>query len=210
MTDSSTKTEPEDKAKDSAETEKKGQQASKGGTKLIFLAIAFGLGAIALCIFGYRWWRYAATHSYTNDAYITNHIHPVNPRISGKVTEVLVDDNQIVTQGQPLVKLDPRDDRVELQQQQANLEAAKKQAQVAKANIELAAKSARAENTQAYGEIDAALANLADTEAAVAAAKANIPQAKAQLASIEADIQKTQADFKRYQYLYEKAVASAQ
>lgn len=210
MTDSSTKTEPEDKAKDSAETEKKEQQASKGRPKLIFLAIGFGVGAIALCIFGYRWWRYAATHSYTNDAYITNYIHPVNPRISGTVIQILVDDNQIVTKGQPLVKLDTRDYQVELQQQQANLEAAKKQAQVAKANIELAAKSARAENTQAYGEIDTALANLADTEAAVAAAKANIPQAKAQLASVEADLQKTQADFKRYQYLYERGVASAQ
>ncbi len=56
-----------------------------------------GLGSATLLFFGYRWWRYASTHSYINDAYVTNHIHPVNPRISGKVAEVLVDDNQLVT-----------------------------------------------------------------------------------------------------------------
>ena len=174
------------------------------------LIIGLGLGAIALLFFAYLWWRHNSTHSYTNDASVANHIHPVNPRVSGKVAEVLVDDNQIVTKGQPLVKLDPRDYRVQLQQAEANLAAAKKQAQVAQANIALAAKQARAQNTQAYGEIDAALASLANSEAAVAAAKANVPEAKAQLASIEADIQKTKADYARYQFLYDEGVTSAQ
>ena len=209
MTDSSTDTKKTDKAKaNSKQTE--AEEQPKNRSKSLLLIVGLGMGAIALSVIVYRWWRYASTHSYTNDAYITNHILPVNSRVTGTVMEVLVRDNQIVTAGQPLVKLDPRDYQVELQQQEANLAAAKREADVAQANIKLAAKTARAQNTQARGEIDTALANLTDSEAAVAAAKANIPQAKAQLASIKADIQKTKADFERYKYLYEKGVTSAQ
>ena len=214
MTDSSTKIE-QGKEKEIGNAEKdldrdKDSSASQHKLRSVALVILLGIGAIALGILGYRWWRYASTHSYTKDAYITNYIHPVNPRINGTVVDVLVGDNQIVTKGQPLVKLDKSDYLVELQQQEANLAAARRQAEVAKANIALATKSARAQNTQAQGEIDTALANLADSEAAVSVAKASIPQAKAQLASVEADLQKTQADFERYQYLYEKGVSSAQ
>ena len=206
MTDSST----ENKQIDKAEAEKKQLEQPKHKSRSVLLIIGLGLGAIALLSFAYFWWRHNSTHKYTNDASVINHIHPVNPRISGKVAEVLVDDNQIVTKGQPLVKLDPRDYQVQLQQAEANLKAAEKQAQVAQANIALAAKQARAQNTQASGEIDAALASLVNSEAAVAAAKANIPEAKAQLASIEADIQKTKADYARYQFLYDQGVTSAQ
>ena len=208
MTDSTTDTKQADKTRSKPKQTKKEKQQDKG-SKTVLLVVGLGIGAIAL-LFTYRWWRHASTHSYTNDAYVANHIHPVNPRISGIVINVLVRDNQIVTKGQPLVKLDPRDYQVELQQQEANLAAAERQAEVAEANIVLASKQARAQNTQAQGEIDTALANLADSEAEVAVAKANVPEAKAQLTSVEADLQKTQADFKRYKYLYGKGVTSAQ
>jgi len=47
------------------------------------------------------------THEETDDAYVTGHLHEIAPRISGVVTDVLVDDNQRVKAGQVLVKLDP-------------------------------------------------------------------------------------------------------
>ena len=49
----------------------------------------------------------AYTHEETDDAYVTGHLHEIAPRIAGTVTEVLVDDNQLVHQGDVLVKLDP-------------------------------------------------------------------------------------------------------
>jgi membrane fusion protein (multidrug efflux system) len=49
----------------------------------------------------------AFTHEETDDAYVTGHLHDVAARISGTVTDVLVDDNQFVHQGDVLVKLDP-------------------------------------------------------------------------------------------------------
>jgi membrane fusion protein, multidrug efflux system len=49
----------------------------------------------------------AYTHQETDDAYVTGHLHQIAPRIAATVTEVLVDDNEQVRQGQVLVKLDP-------------------------------------------------------------------------------------------------------
>jgi membrane fusion protein (multidrug efflux system) len=51
----------------------------------------------------------AFTHEETDDAYVTGHLHEVSARINGVVTEVLVDDNQKVNEGDVLVKLDPNE-----------------------------------------------------------------------------------------------------
>jgi len=47
------------------------------------------------------------THEETDDAYVTGHLHNIATRINGVVTDVLVNDNQFVHQGDVLVKLDP-------------------------------------------------------------------------------------------------------
>jgi membrane fusion protein, multidrug efflux system len=49
------------------------------------------------------------THEETDDAYVTGHLHDISTRINGVVTDVLVDDNQLVQKDQVLVKLDPAD-----------------------------------------------------------------------------------------------------
>jgi membrane fusion protein (multidrug efflux system) len=46
---------------------------------------------------------------WTDDAYIAVHYADIAPRISGQVSTVQVDDNQLVKAGQVLVTLDPRD-----------------------------------------------------------------------------------------------------
>ncbi|WP_211213769.1 HlyD family secretion protein [Desulfomonile tiedjei] len=57
----------------------------------------------------------------TDDAFVDGHIFIITPRIAGYLTNVLVDDNENVTEGQPLVKLDPTPYEVALAQAQANL-----------------------------------------------------------------------------------------
>ncbi len=46
------------------------------------------------------------THEETDDAYVTGHLHNISTRINGVVTDVLVKDNQLVKEGDVLVKLD--------------------------------------------------------------------------------------------------------
>jgi membrane fusion protein (multidrug efflux system) len=174
------------------------------------LLSALGVGATVLSIVGIRWWQYEATHQDTNDAYVTGHIHPVNSRISGTVTQVLVDDNQIVTQGELLVQLDPRDYQVALQQAQASLAAARHQADVAQVNIGVAATNAQGQTTSAQGNIDAAAASISTSEAALAEAQAGVPAAQANLAQVEADLVKAKLDYDRYTNLVQEGASPQQ
>ena len=72
---------------------------------------------------------------WTDDAYVSVHYASVSPRISGQVTQVLVDDNQIVKAGQLLVQLDPRDNEAAVAMAEADLERDTAQVVNADANI---------------------------------------------------------------------------
>jgi len=89
--------------------------------KWTFLKI-FGLVAIAiiLVVLGTIYLVYASHHETTDDAYTTGHLHYISSRVAGTVVAVLVDDNQLIKQGQMLVKLDTRDYQVTLDQALAN------------------------------------------------------------------------------------------
>jgi membrane fusion protein (multidrug efflux system) len=51
---------------------------------------------------------------WTDDAYVTVHYATIAPRISGQITTVPVDDNEVVKTGQVLATLDPRDNETAL------------------------------------------------------------------------------------------------
>ena len=171
---------------------------------------ALGVGLVVGSIVGYRWWRFAATHAETDDAYVTADVHPINARINGTVTEVAVNDNQQVQQGEVLLKLDPRDYDVALQQSKAALAVSQQQAQVAQANIGVTATNAQGLTTQAQGNIDAAAASVSTSQAALAEAQAGVPAAKAQLAQVKANLVKAELDYKRYTTLFQEGAVAQQ
>ena len=67
-----------------------------------------------LIVLGTIYFIYSSHHETTDDAYTTGHIHNISSRVTGTVIAVLVDDNEFVKQGQVLVKLDPRDYQVKV------------------------------------------------------------------------------------------------
>lgn len=174
------------------------------------LFVLLGIGLIVGAVFGYRWWRYVSVHESTDDAYVTSYIHPINARINGTVVDVEVDDNQQVSQGTLLVKLDPRDYAVARQRSAAALASAEQQAAVAQANISVTATNAVGQTTEAQGNIDAAAATVSTTEAALAEAQAGVPAAQAQLAQVKANLVKAELDYKRYTALAVEGAVSQQ
>jgi membrane fusion protein, multidrug efflux system len=170
-------------------------------TRNIVIGLLIVTGAIALATLGYRWWRFAAVHQETDNAYVAGDINPINARIAGTVVSVAVRDNQVVSPGTILIQLDPRDAEIALQQAKAALEVARSQANVAQANIGVVATNAQGETTQAQGNIDAAAAAVSGSESQVVEAQAGIPAAKAQLAQIEAALVKAGLDYDRYSQL---------
>ena len=104
---------------ESQEKDKKSQDKKRRvPIKWILIAVVILLVA---GYFGFGYWQYASTHESADDAYTTEHIHQISPRINGTVQRVLVDDNVRVKAGQVLVQLDPRDYEVSLRQAQADL-----------------------------------------------------------------------------------------
>ncbi|ARV60746.1 secretion protein HlyD [Nostocales cyanobacterium HT-58-2] len=191
---------------------------------IALIMTALGVGAIAAGGFGYRWWQYASTHEETDNAQVAGHLHQVSSRISGTVSQVLVNDNQQVQPGQLLVKLDPRDYQSKVQQTEAALQNARRQAEAAQANIALAAETTSAKTVQAKGDVSGAVAAISTAQAAVQEAQAGIPAAQAevklaeagipaaqaQVAQANANLQKAQADYNRYNTLYQQGAIARQ
>jgi membrane fusion protein, multidrug efflux system len=177
--------------------------------KTVLLTIA-GIGVLAAAGFGYRWWHYTSTHESTDDAYVTGNIHPISSRITGTVTQVNVNDNQEVQQGQLLVELDPKDYQVAVQQAQAALGAAKGQANAAQSTIALAAQTAQANTTEAQGSVSDAIASINSAQASVNQAQAGIAAAQDQLVKAQAQAANAQVTYTRYQQLYQSGAITKQ
>ena len=131
----------DDSGKDQKESKAKHFFLSPLGIILTLVMVAvLVIGLLALL-------HYEKTHESTDDAYTTGHVHQVSPRVSGLVTEIWVDDNQAVKNGDLLVKLDPKDYEVALQRAVANLDQAK--AQVLQAQTAITQAHANFEQSQA-------------------------------------------------------------
>ncbi|MFD0666486.1 HlyD family secretion protein [Ramlibacter sp. MAHUQ-53] len=70
----------------------------------------------------------ASRYEDTDNAYVQGNLVQITPQIGGTVTAILADDTDFVKAGQPLVRLDPADAQVALQQAEAALAQAVRQA----------------------------------------------------------------------------------
>jgi membrane fusion protein (multidrug efflux system) len=168
------------------------------------ILIGSGIAIITvLGVVGYRWWSYTSTHESINDAYVTGYIHPVSSRIAGTVTQVEVDDNQEVEQGQPLVELDPKDHQVVVQKAKAALANARQQASAAQATINLVSQTAQANTTEAQGAVGEAIASISSAQAMVNQAQAEITTAQDQFTKAQAQEANAKITYQRYEQLYQ-------
>jgi membrane fusion protein (multidrug efflux system) len=72
---------------------------------------------------GWAWAKYGGGAS-TDNAYVRGEVTSLAPRVSGYVTAIEVDDNQVVSAGDVLFRIDDRDYRARFAQASANVEAA--------------------------------------------------------------------------------------
>jgi multidrug resistance efflux pump len=87
----------------------------KALTALAAVVVVAGLGWTA-----YEW-LVASHYETTDNAYVQGNVIQITPQISGTVLAIMADDTDFVKAGQPLVKLDPADARLALDQAEANL-----------------------------------------------------------------------------------------
>jgi membrane fusion protein (multidrug efflux system) len=83
------------------------------GMTLAILVIAIGYGIFWLTVLRFR--------ETTDDAYVNGNIVQITPQIAGTVVGINADDTQAVALGQTLVRLDPADAKVALDEAEAQL-----------------------------------------------------------------------------------------
>jgi membrane fusion protein (multidrug efflux system) len=124
------------------------------------MPIILGLLLLAGIVFGVKEYIYYGKHEDTDDAQIDGDISPVVARVGGYIDTIAFEENQHVSQGQLLVKIDPRDYQVKLEQALA------------------AQKGANATVGVSQSQIYTNTANSATAKANVETAKIKLDQAK--------------------------------
>jgi membrane fusion protein (multidrug efflux system) len=165
--------------------------------------------------FGAKMWYHSTHYVETENAYVSGHVTPVSARIAGVVTKVMVEDNQVVKAGDVIAELDPADQGVKVEHNQAQIASVQQQvlqadaqlaqvraqalaagAQVAQSQAQLVRANQDAERfSQLYSstmkavskaEVDAANANRAGANADLAARRGNVEAAQAQIVASSA------------------------
>jgi membrane fusion protein (multidrug efflux system) len=155
-------------------------------------------------------YAYYSVRESTDDAQVDGHVVPISPRISGTIISVLVNDNQPVRAGQELVKLDPADYQVALQQAQAQLANSEATTTESQENVPLTTINTTSQISTSSTQVDQARAGVASAQQAVDSARAQLTSANASLAQKQANLVKAQKDLVRFRDLVEKDEISKQ
>jgi len=180
---------------------------SRRKVALVGVALAVLFAGVA---YGAYYWLYLNHYESTDNAYVQGNVVQVTPQISGTVVAINADDTDFVKAGQSLVRLDPADARMALDQAEAQLaqtvrevrilyvnngslkaQIAAREAEIAKAQSDLAraqddvARRAPLVRSGAVGqeEFNHVTAQLAAAKSGVAAAQSAAEAAREQLAS---------------------------
>lgn len=100
------------------------------------------IGLLAAVVYFVPELRYARDHETTDDAYVKGTVVPISPQLKGRIAAVFVADNQRVAAGEPLLRLDPAEYRLTLQQKQQELAAARAEERKLAASLDEARQAA--------------------------------------------------------------------
>jgi membrane fusion protein (multidrug efflux system) len=101
------------------EKEEKKQKKNKAFATVLIALVIVGIA------FGLYKYFHGLKHVKTDDAQVEANINPIIPKVSGYVSRIMVDDNQLVKAGDTLIVLDDRDLALRVLQAEAALENAK-------------------------------------------------------------------------------------
>ncbi len=178
--------------------------------KTIVVRVVIALALIAIASAGYVFWKNSQRFETTDDAEVDGQIYSISPRVSGHVSEVLIEDEQLVKAGDVLVRLDPSDYQVAVEKAKADL--ADAVAALASSRTDVPITSVTTNSTLAgakSGRADASAA-LSGAQQQLGGAKARLATAQANVRVAEANYAKAAADLQRYKLLVDKDEISKQ
>ncbi|WP_050312146.1 efflux RND transporter periplasmic adaptor subunit [Yersinia intermedia] len=133
------------------------------------------LFALALCA-GWWMWNYYMQSPWTRDGKVRAELVSITPEVSGRLVQIVVHDNQLVSSGNLLFVIDPQPYQLALDNAQAAL--VKAQADLAKANHEAERRRNLPKNIISGEDLDIANLTADSMKAAYQGAMVNVEQAK--------------------------------
>jgi multidrug resistance efflux pump len=93
----------------------------KPSRRSVILMMLVALTGVLAILYAWQLWPFSSRVAVTENAYVRGQITVLAPQVNGYVTEVLVQDFEQVSQGQPLVRIDDRQYRQLVEQRRAEL-----------------------------------------------------------------------------------------
>jgi membrane fusion protein, multidrug efflux system len=143
-------------------------------------------------------WRHYAVRVSTDDAQIDGHVNAVSARVGGTVTAVLVNDNQYVQTGTPLVRIDPRDYQIAVARAEADLAENEASARAAHTGVPMTSTMSASQETAAGSDLEGADARLVAARARQREAEAKANQAAQDLERLKPLIAKDEVSKQEY------------
>ncbi len=185
--------------------------------------LALWIGAVVIIFAGlFLYWHHEKVYPSTDDAYVQAHVVHIAAQVTGPVSKIYVDNNQLVQQNQPLFDIDPTPFQIavnraiaELAQAKQNMQAAQQAVSAAQAEVaakqsqyDVAVKNARriltlvphgeaskAQGDEAVNDVDVAKAGLNSAISELHKAQAELGQQGDQNAAVrQAAAQLAQAE----------------
>ncbi len=165
---------------------------------------------VVLLVGGYFLWQYFGSYESTDDAQIDGHLNAISARINGQVSEVLVEDQQIVKKGDVLVRIDPRDYEVAVAKSEADLADAEASLEGSRTDVPVTSTNTGSTLSSARSVHADADAGLTGARRQLDASQARLETARAQVNEAEANYKKATDDVERYKLLVAKDEISQQ
>ena len=137
---------------------------------------------VAILIALFKYWNYVV-NPWTRDGQVRAKVVQITPRVSGRIVELAVKDNQFVKKGELLFQIDPRTYKASLEQAQAQYDKTKDSYYAQEKNVEAA-------------------------EAQVEVMRTRVTQANTKIKELDAEIVKNKAELERQKELLPKKATS--
>ena len=136
--------------------------------------LALIVGGIVLLVAGFFFWRYLGSYESTDDAQIDGHLNAISTRVSGHVIKLLVNDNQFVEAGTPLVEIDPKDYEVAVEQARAAYQDALATADSMQVNVPITSVNTGSQLSSSRAEVESGRAGVSVARQQLEAARAQL------------------------------------
>jgi len=183
---------------------------TRTSAKTIVIRIVIALVVLGAAGAGYAVWKDMQRFETTDDAEVDGQIYAVSSRVTGHVSEVLFEDEQIVKAGDVLVRLDGKDFEVALTKAKADLADALAVLQTSRTDVPITTTNTASTLLSARSSKLDALAAVSGAEQQLGAARARLLTAEANVRVGEANHERAAQDVARYKMLVDKDEVSKQ